>query len=175
MRRVLVIGAGGSGKSRLATRLGETTGLPVIHLDALYWRPGWVATPETEWQQKIAELASTDRWIMDGNYGGTLELRLASCDTVVFLDLPRRITIPRVILRWLRHRGSTRPEMAPDCPERLTWEFLVWIWSYPRRRRPQVLRKLSALSPDQSVRVLRSRRDVTEFLAGVQETWKSHD
>ena len=68
---------------------------------------------------------------------------------------------------WLRHRGNTRPEMAPDCPERLTWEFLVWIWTYPRRRRSEVLRKLSVLSADRSVRVLRSRKDVTEFLASV--------
>jgi adenylate kinase family enzyme len=116
----------------------------------------------------VAEQAAGDRWIMDGNYGGTLQLRLASCDTVVFLDLPRRITIPRVILRRFRHRGRTRPEMAPDCPERLTWEFLVWIWTYPNRRRSQILGKLSALPADRSVWVLQSRRDVRDFVAWVE-------
>jgi adenylate kinase family enzyme len=146
------------------------TGLPVVHLDAYYWRSGWNPTPEEEWRRRVGELVAAERWVMDGNYGGTLDLRLAACDTVVFLDLPRRITIPRVIRRWLRYRSAARPDVAPGCPDRLTFEFLAWIWNYPRARRPQVLRKLRALPNDRAVHVLSSRKDVEAFLARIDKS-----
>jgi adenylate kinase family enzyme len=169
MRRVLVIGSGGAGKSTLAARLGARLGVPVVHLDAHYWRPGWVPTPDAEWRDLVARLVAREAWVMDGNYGGTLDLRLAACDTVIFLDLPRTLCVARVIRRWLRHAGRSRPDMAPGCPEQVTWEFLRWIWDYPRSRRPGVLRRLAALPPGRRVVVLRSRSDVARFLAGVPE------
>jgi adenylate kinase family enzyme len=163
-RRVLVIGSGGAGKSTLAARLGARLGLPVVHLDALYWRPGWVPTPPDEWRRRVATLAAGEAWVMDGNYGGTLDLRLVACDAVVFLDLPRLVCVWRVVRRWLRYAGRPRPDMAPGCPERLTGEFLAWVWTYPHRRRPEVLRRLAALPADRRVVVLRSRADVARFL-----------
>jgi len=164
MRRVLVIGSGGAGKSTFAARLAERTGLPLIHLDALYWRPGWVEPAKEEWTRRVAQLVADDRWIMDGNYGGTLESRLAACDTVVFLDLPRALCLRRVIGRRIRFRGRARPDMAPGCPEQLSWEFLHWIWSYPATRRPGILRRLAGLRPDQRAVVLQSVSEVARFL-----------
>lgn len=164
MQRVLVIGPGGSGKSTVSVQIGELTGLPVVHLDALYWQPGWVPTPEPEWREAVAALAAGDQWVMDGNYGGTLDIRLPRCDSVVFLDLARYVCISRIVSRWLRFAGRSRPEMAPGCPERLSWDFLVWVWTYPHRRRPDILRRLVALSPDHEIHVLSSRRDVAGFL-----------
>lgn len=173
MRRVLVIGPGGSGKSTVSVQIGELTGLPVVHLDALYWQPGWVPMPQPEWRQTVAALAAGDRWVLDGNYGGSLDIRLPSCDSVdsvVFMDVPRYICIIRIVWRWLRYVARSRPEMGPGCPERLTWDFLLWIWNYPRRRRPdEHLRRLAALPPDHAVHVLRSRRDVARFLMELQQ------
>jgi adenylate kinase family enzyme len=168
MRRVLVIGSGGAGKSTLARRLGAATGLPVVHLDALHWKPGWTPTPPDEWRRVVGEAAAGDRWIMDGNYGGTMDVRLAACDTVVFLDLPRVTCLRRAVGRALRHRGGrTRPDMAPDCPERLSLEFLRWIWEYPRTRRPGVLAKLDrAAREGKRVVILRSDAEVERFVAG---------
>jgi adenylate kinase family enzyme len=164
MRRVLVVGSGGAGKSIFATRLGELTDLPVIHLDALYWRSGWKQTPQEEWAGVVDALVARDAWVMDGNYGGTLDARLAACDTVVFLDLPRRVCLWRVVRRWLRHRGRTRPDMAPGCDERLSLEFLRWIWQYRATRRPAMLDRLAALRPGQRAVVLRSADQVESFL-----------
>lgn len=167
MRRVLLIGSGGAGKSTVARRLGAATGLPVVHLDARFWRPGWTPTPRDEWRRTVATLVAGDAWVMDGNYGGTLDLRLAACDTVVFLDLPRLVCLRRVVARALRHAGRTRPDMAPDCPERLTLEFVRWVWRYPRRQRPAVLRRLAAAAEAGTrVVVLRSDAEVERFLAG---------
>jgi adenylate kinase family enzyme len=86
MQRIAIIGSAGTGKSTLARRLGELTGLNVIHLDALYWRPGWVAPPDEEWDTIVEEIASQENGITDGNYGRTMEPRLERADTVVFLD-----------------------------------------------------------------------------------------
>ncbi|MFX8106590.1 AAA family ATPase, partial [Acinetobacter baumannii] len=77
MRRVVVIGCSGAGKSTLARRLGERTGLPVVHLDREDWRPGGGEPPRGDWRARVAALAADESWIMDGQYGGTLDLRLA--------------------------------------------------------------------------------------------------
>jgi adenylate kinase family enzyme len=165
MERVLVIGSGGAGKTTVARTLADSLRLPLIHLDAHYWKAGWVETPPDEWQKRVQSFASQPRWVMDGNYGGTLDLRLAACDTVVFLDMPRVVSLWRAIRRWVKYWGRTRPDVTPGCPERFTWSFFVWIWTYPERRREKILRKLAALQHAR-VFVLSSQRQVDEFLKG---------
>ena len=164
MVKILVIGSGGSGKTTFARRLAARTGLPLFHLDALFWRPGWDPTPADEWHGKVEELVRRDAWIMDGNYGGTLDIRLAACDAVVFLDIPRLVCLWRVLRRQLQHRGQSRAELPPGCPERLSWEFVKWIWTYPARRRGSILQRLSELRNGKRVFVLRSSRAVDAFL-----------
>ncbi|MEH2257160.1 AAA family ATPase [Nostoc sp.] len=117
MKKILIIGSGGAGKSTLARELGTILSLEVIHLDAWYWNPGWVETPKTEWQSIIQDLTLRESWIMDGNYGGTLDVRLSVADTVIFLDFPRILCLSRVIKRRFTYAGQSRPDMALDCPE----------------------------------------------------------
>jgi adenylate kinase family enzyme len=169
MRKIMVIGVGGAGKSTLAVELGEITGLPIIHLDELYWEPGWVEPAPEQWEGAVREMVGLDRWIMDGNYGGTMDIRLAAADMVVLLDLPPWVSLWRVVRRWVTHRGEVRPGMAPGCEERLSWSFLLWILRYRRERRPGILRKLSNLSPATQVVLLRSSRDVVAFLDSVRQ------
>jgi adenylate kinase family enzyme len=163
MQRVLVIGSGGSGKTTVARELADVLRLPLVHLDALYWRPGWTPTPPHEWKEVVARLILEPRWVMDGNYGGTLDMRLKACSAVVFLDLPRHVCLWRVVGRSFRYRGRTRPDVAPGCAERLTWEFVEWVWTYPKRRRANILERLKKLG-DKRVFVLSSQRDVDQFL-----------
>src|SRR5687767_2595929 len=124
MKRVLVIGPGGAGKSTFAKRLGELLGIEVKHLDRLYWRAGWQESAKDEWLDKVKELASEESWIMDGNYGGTLEVRVRRSDTIVFLDLPRLLCLWRITKRRFLYSGRSRPDMAEGCTERLNWEFV---------------------------------------------------
>lgn len=168
MQRVLVVGPGGAGKSTFAVRLGQRTGLPVVHLDRVYWRAGWVEPERTAWDAEIARLVSGERWILDGNFGGTLERRIDACDTVVFLDFPRLLCLWRVLRRRLWHPARARADMAPGCHERLTLDFLWWIWTYPERRRPALLRRLRALRPGQRAVVLRSDAQAERFLESVR-------
>ena len=88
MDKIVIIGSSGSGKSTLAARLGPILNLPVYHLDRLFWRPGWQETPRDEWRMLQQKLCAEPQWIIDGNYSGTLDVRLAACDTVIWLDLP---------------------------------------------------------------------------------------
>lgn len=138
MRRILVIGCGGAGKTEFAWRLGERLRLPVHHLDRLWWRPGWVATSPDHFDAELAEILRTDAWIMDGNYRRTLPERLRYADTVIWLDYPRRVCLRRVWKRFRRYRGTARPDMTPGCPERLDWDFLRYILRFPQDTRPRL-------------------------------------
>ena len=165
MERILVIGSGGAGKSTFARRLGERLALEVIHLDAHYWGPGWVEPPKDEWRARVEGLVKRDAWVMDGNYSGTLDLRLAACDTVVFLDLPRAVCLWRLLKRAVMYRRARRPDMAEGCPEKLSLEFIRWVWGYRQRSRPKVVRMLGEKERTKRVVRLRSAAEVEEFLA----------
>jgi adenylate kinase family enzyme len=166
MKRILVIGSGGSGKSTLARRLGDLLKIDVKHLDRLYWRPGWQEPPKDEWLERVKELTSDDSWIMDGNYGGTLDVRIQRCDTIVFLDLPRTLCLWRIIKRRLIYRNRSRPDMTEGCPEKLNWEFIRWVWGYSHRSRPRVVKLLREHSETKQIVWLRSRAEVRRFLDG---------
>ena len=164
MKRVIVIGSGGAGKSTLARAMGQRLGLRVVHLDAQFWQAGWVERDREDWLEWQRNALLEPRWIMDGNYGGTLDVRLEAADTVIFLDLPPAICIARVVWRVLRYLGHSRPDMARGCPEKLDFKFLRWIWQYPRKNRPVILEKLTRLEQGQRVVRLRSAAAVRDFL-----------
>ena len=147
--------------------LGKHTGLSVMHLDSHYWQPGWRATPSAAWRTKVRELVAEPAWVMDGNYTSTLDLRLPAADTIVFLDLPRALTLVRVVRRRWRWRGRTRPDMAPGCPERLTARFLLWVWRYPHDGRPRLLSAINAARAEERVVRLTSRRAINAWAACV--------
>ena len=162
--RILVVGNAGTGKSTLARRLAALTGLPVVHLDQHYWRPGWDATPTELWRQRVAQLVEQPRWVMDGNYAGTLDLRVRAADLVVFLDLPRRTALSRVVLRRYGWLGHARAEPIPGCPDRVTTDFLRWIWHYPRVGRVQVLTAVTTAGAQDRLIRLTSRRATRRWL-----------
>lgn len=165
-QRVVVTGLAGSGKSTLALALARKTGLPVIHLDLAFWKPGWVAPSETEWREKQRAVLAGDAWIADGNYHETLDLRIARAETVVVLDLPWWLCS----LRALR-RGFTMPDQLPEgCPYsalarwRDEWRLAGRIWRTrhvePAREREVIAKHGQGVA----VHVLRSRRSVLDFL-----------
>lgn len=169
MKKILIIGSGGAGKSTLARRLSKILEIDAIHLDTLYWHSGWVETPRAEWEQQVTALVTRDAWIMDGNYSGTLDIRIAACDTIIFLDLAPMICLWRAFKRWLRYRHHTRPDMAEGCPERFSFEFIVWILSYPVRTRPRVLQLIHTDSANSKLFHLRSTKEVEAFLASLTQ------
>ena len=172
MNRIAVIGCSGAGKSHLATRLGAKLGLPVTHLDQLAWQAGWVEVPNDELARKQQQLFTRDgRWIADGNFGSTMLVRFAVADTIVFMDLPTRICLYRILKRRVMYAGRTRPDMAPGCPERFFEgefpKFLHYVATFRRIHRPRILAKLAQLDGGQRLITLRSPRDVERFVASL--------
>lgn len=163
MERVLVLGSPGAGKSTFARRLAEQTGLPLVHLDRHFWRAGWKEPHPDEWRRQVEELANGPRWIMDGDYSRTLDIRLPRADTAFLLDTPRWLNLMRVLKRVLKGYGRTRPDLADGCPERLDWEFLRYVWSYPHKLGPRVAAMLEGYQGE--VITLRTRRDIENYLA----------
>jgi adenylate kinase family enzyme len=170
MRKVLVIGSGGAGKSTVAKRLGQLLGIEVKHLDKYYWQPGWTEPPKQGWLETVSELVSGDSWIIDGNFGGTLEFRLQHCDTIVFLDMPRLLCLWRIVKRRLLYNNRSRPDMAEGCHEKIDLEFVDWVWNYSHRTRPKVIELLKDHGPGKQVVWLRSNAEVERFLASLSRT-----
>ena len=164
MRRITIVGSPGAGKSTLARRLGLALGIPVIHLDALFWRPGWVETPRDEFIERQCRALAGEAWIVDGNYGAAMDLRLAAADTILFLDAPRLVCLWGAVSRAIRHAGRTRPDMGPGCPERIDLEFMRYVWRFRRDKRPALLRKLRVLEGEKRVVRLSSRAEARAFL-----------
>jgi nicotinamide riboside kinase len=152
VKRVIIAGPGAAGKSVLAARLGEITGLPVIELDKLFWRPGLTATPRGQWAAIQRELAAQQSWIMDGDLGpyDVLNVRLRAADTIVFLDFSP------VRCAWRAIRRSR--ERA---------DFWWWLLTYRRRSRPLLLRAIAVHAGDAEVHVLRTPRAVSRFIARI--------
>ena len=167
MERILIIGCGGAGKSTLARQLGEKTGLPVVHLDQLFWHPGWVESTKDEIDTKILEELGKPRWIMDGNYNRTLPLRLEKCDTVIYLDFSRFACLFGVLKRVLTTYGTVRPDMAEGCPERFDLDFLKWVWNFNKSKREKYYRLLNEAEDIEKI-VLKNRRMVKRFLKSLE-------
>jgi adenylate kinase family enzyme len=165
-RRIMIIGPSGSGKSTLARAIGARLDLPVTHLDALFWLPGWVESDETSFRERIATVANADAWVIDGNYSRHYDLRLPRADTIVFLDLPRRVYFPRTIWRMLKNYGRERGDIGPGCPERFDLAFFRdWVWTYPVRGRPKAVQFMASLPPHVHGITLSTNAAVARFVA----------
>lgn len=167
MRRVVILGPPGSGKSTLARQLGERRGLPVFHLDQIYFRPGWVPVEQEIFATEVARIAALPDWVIDGNYTATIAPRLAAADTVIYLDVPTWLLMARISKRTITSYGRERPEMAAGCPERFELEFLRFALAWNRTRRVRSL-AIAEGFPGRGI-VLRSRRpmhDLSRRLGG---------
>jgi adenylate kinase family enzyme len=164
-QRILVLGCSGAGKSTLARRLGAALSLPVVHMDQLFWNPGWVACDDATMRAKVEAVVAGDAWVIDGNYSRFLPERIPRADTLIFLDIPRLTCLTSVLGRVARSIGRTRADMAPGCPEKFDLEFFQWIWGYPKRSRPKIVSLLEQRRGHAAVYHLRSRRQADALVA----------
>ena len=168
MKRIAIIGPCGAGKSTLARILGEKTGLPVWHLDKLWWLPGWVEDTQESFDKKLNEVVERDEWIIDGNYSRTFGIRLPKADTVIYLDFPRRIYFRRVLWRIVKGYGKTRPDLGAGCPEQFDPEFLRFVWNIPKASRPRTHARLKEYEGAFTLYTLRTPKEVKEFLRTIE-------
>lgn len=174
MKKILVIGSSGAGKSTFSRRLHEATGLKLIHLDVLHWKPNWTEPDKEEWRKTVENALQGEEWIMDGNFSGTMEMRIQASDTVIFLDLPRATCVYRILKRVVFYRKGSRPDMADGCDEKFDWEFIKWVWNYPKRSKPKVESLLKSVEDEKTVIRLKSKKEIEDFFVnGLPDKVKS--
>lgn len=166
MKRIIIIGCPGNGKSRLAKILGEKLNLPVIHLDKLFWLPNWVERSKEEFNEILLDELEKEHWIMDGNFGASLPTRLKYCDHVILLNYPTAVCYFRVLKRVIKNRGKTRADMTEGCNERFDPSFMKYIRTFKRTKLPNLYKRLSEANV--TVTEIKSDKELNKFLQSIE-------
>ena len=160
MKKVIVIGCPGSGKSTVSRALHNKTGIPLYHLDLMYWNADKTTVEKSVFLERLSAVLEKDEWIIDGNYGSTMELRMAACDTVIFLDYPLDVCLDGIRER----RGKPRSDI-PWIETEEDEEFIEFIRNYNEQQKPMVLDLLKKYSC-KNIIILKSREQADAFLNG---------
>jgi adenylate kinase family enzyme len=163
--RIAVIGISASGKSTLAVEFGKKTGLPVWHLDRLFWDTNWKKKPREQWREQEAVILLQDRWIVEGYIDGDHAERLQRAQLVIYLDLPGFVCVSHGLLRWWKYRKTPRPELPTGCTEKLDYSHLWTIAACKERRAIQAA--LERVSPREII-VLKSERAIRRWLESLE-------
>ncbi len=166
MNRIMVIGvSAGAGKSTFARRLGELTGIEVTYLDRLFWKPDWVEASREEFSAAQQEVVQSDRWIIEGNYTGTVNIREPHADTVIYLELPLRVCLYRVLKRRVQYHGKVRLDIGEGCKEKMDKAFLKFILTtYGARKKTMAERMQRYAQEGKTVHYLKNRKQIEGFL-----------
>jgi adenylate kinase family enzyme len=173
VQRVLIVGNPGAGKSTAAQALAEITGLPVVHLDRHYWQPGWAPSTGDAWLTAVKTLADAPRWIMEGNYTGSLPYRLALADTLIHLDFPTGLCFWRVLRRTALGWGRPRDDAGLECPERFDGEFLSYALRYRRDQREKDMAPMAGFAG--ALHRFTRPVELAAFIAAQQEVFGAPD
>ncbi len=163
LERIIIIGGCGSGKTTLAKKLSGKLKLPLVHLDVLYWRDNWRHVSEGEFDEQLQQEIIKPRYIIEGNYGRTIPIRLKYCDTAVYMDFPRLKCVWGVIKRVIKGYGKSRSDIGGYCPERFDFEFIKYTWNFNKNNRKHIYAMLDSAGNVEKI-ILKSRKQVKEFL-----------
>ena len=169
MKKVIIIGSPGAGKSTLARKLSDITGIQIYHLDKLFWQPGWVSITRKELTDKIKDIVTRDSWIIDGNYRSTVEMRIEAADTIIYLDFPSIVCLWGIFKRRIMYSGKIRPDITEGCNEKINWAFFNWVLTFRPRNRKKLLAMLDKYAENSKVLILKNRRQADNFVNGLQK------
>ena len=166
-RRILILGSPGSGKTTLAIQLSRVLDLTTIHLDAHFWKPGWIATPTSQWRTTVASLVQQDSWIMDGTYESSLDLRIPAAESILLIETSRLTCLWRA----LKRKATVDDHRRPDAPsgQKLDLAFLRYIWHYPVVTQPFVAECIRNDGSDKNLIRLKSSVEIQTFLREVEQ------
>ena len=162
MKKIIVIGCPGSGKSTFSRALHKITNIPLIHLDMLYWNADKTTMEKSVFLERLSDILQKESFIIDGNYASTMELRMKACDTVIFLDYSPDVCLDGIRLR----KGKPRSDMPWVEPSEDDAEFLRFVENYNTHNRPQVMRLLQTYS-HKNIIIFQNRADADAFLAQI--------
>jgi adenylate kinase family enzyme len=168
MNRIVIIGSPGAGKSTLARRLGRNLRINVIHLDRIFWQPGWKEKPKETRIDILEKLVQEKQWIIEGTYISSSEPRLRAADTIIFLETNLFLCLQRVTMQHYKCQGHPRPDLKEGCEDELNLIRVLNVLGFPFRGRRTLEKKLRYYQSKQIIR-LRSSKEVEDFLAKLQQ------
>ena len=169
VKKILVIGGCGAGKSTFSKKLHSILNLEIIHLDQYYHKPNWEEPERAEWERTVYSLVQKPSWIMDGNFSGTMDVRIKSADTIIYLDYPTLKCFWRVILRIVKYHGVVRSDMANGCKEQFDLEFLHFVLTFNSKKRQGLIQKLNLVKNEKKVLVFKTDKQADKFLVQISE------
>lgn len=168
IKKIMIIGFSGAGKSTLACELANRLGILPTHLDSLHWLRGWKEDTLENKIKKLSPVLERDSWVIDGNYSNLLYIqRIDDADMIIYLDFNRFLCFKRTVLRTIKYRGQSRPDMTEGCPDKMDFEFAKWVLYGGRKKREKTLRMLDDVKqiyPEKQVYILKRPKQVEEFL-----------
>ncbi|MFS0752302.1 DNA topology modulation protein [Oceanobacillus sp. 1P07AA] len=162
MKKIMIVGCAGSGKSTLAKQLGNQKKIPVYHLDSIFWEPGWKPIEQNRFIDKQKEIMEEPAWIIDGNYGSTMSIRMKYADTIIFLHYKTTRCLHRIIKRRIQYHGQTRPDMGEGCKEKLDWDFVHYVLMFNKNNAPTILDKLNSVKEKQ-IYIIKNPKQLKHF------------
>lgn len=161
MKRICIIGGSGSGKTTLSDNLGRELKYPVYHIDGIHHLSNWEIRDKDERDEIIRNKIKGKEWIIDGTYTSTLEERLTKADFIIYLDYSTLAYLKGVLQRFIKHHGEEKKEI-PGCKEKMSLEFLLWVAQWRKRKRNDILEKLSKIEKEK-VHIFKSRRQLNKW------------
>lgn len=168
MKKIIIIGSPGAGKSTLSRELSSILSIDLYHMDKLFWKPDWVSVSREELEEKLSQVVNKDSWIIDGNYLNTMDMRIERADTIIFLDYPLWLCLWGVFKRRFEYSKKTRPDITEGCKENLNFEFLKFVVNFSRNQRKEVYEKLENLNNEKTIYIFKNRKSLKSFLMKVK-------
>lgn len=162
-KRIIILGCAGSGKSTLSKQLGEALNLNIAHLDKIYYLPNWKERDHEEFKKMQEEIVQEDKWIIDGNFRDTLDIRLNRCDLIIYLDLNRFVSLHNAHKRYKMYKDKQRDSLAEGCLDKFDKSFRKWILNFKKNSKPIIMKKISEY-PEKDILIFKTRRSLDKYL-----------
>ena len=159
--KISIIGGSGTGKTTLANNLGEQLNLPVYHIDGINYLENWKIRDKEERDKIILEKVKESKWIMDGTYRSTLQKRLENSDCIIYLDYSSAAQVKGVLSRVIKNHGKEKSEI-PGCKEKLSVDFLLWVWNWRKNKRNEIIEKINKIDKDK-IFIFKNRRQLNKW------------
>jgi adenylate kinase family enzyme len=164
MKKVVILGSPGSGKSTFATKLHAKTGIPIVHLDFYYHQRAYNYYNDREaWVAKVQELMQPAAWLMDGNYKSTIPMRCDAADTIILFRLPSWLCLLRALKRRVVYHNKKRADMPSEWKEKADWQFLKYVWTFNTQQMPLITETL-AQNSSKEIHIFRTSKEADRFL-----------
>ncbi len=166
MKRIMIVGSYGTGKSTFASHLQRVLKIELIHLDKLFWEPNWTPVSHEKQAEILEQEIKKENWIMDGFYPWTFDVRLKRADTIIFLDIPRLLCMWNITIRRIRLKltGIKRKDIAEGCFDKFNFSFYYRIWTFKNKVRNKFINKLKSIENEKKVYILRGYKEYNNFL-----------